>query len=203
MAVTIQLNKPYCTLLQLQKELKNTDADDEDAIKDWHHDCINRASRLIDEYCQRDFWFHDHSSTVLEVPARQVHGRRIDLDSPIITLTEIVIDGDVIHVDDYRFNVGDMAITYLAHVPFIDYEANTWLTLKGTFGYTIASSTQPPTDAKFPEGVRRACIIMAAAMTGDLRKEVQALDGTKVSLLDTSIPKEAKSFLQRHRRRFL
>jgi len=205
MAVTVPLNKPYCTLLQLQKELKNTDADEEDTIKDWHHDCINRASRLIDEYCQRDFWYHDRTSGgdgVLEVPKQYVKRRHIFLPWPIITINTITLDDTAWDAEDFRANVGESRITYYTDISFVDFEDNDWLTIDGTFGYTIADTTQPPTDATFPEAIRRACIHIAAALTGDMRKEVQALDGSKVSLLDTRIPPEAAKLLKRFKRRF-
>jgi hypothetical protein len=205
MAVTIPLNKPYCTLLQLQKELKNTDADDEDTIKDWHHDCINRASRLIDEYCQRDFWYHDNTADgegVFEVPKQYVCGQYIFMPWPVITINEIMHDDEEWDVEDFRANVGETRITYWTDIAFVEFEDNDWLTIDGTFGYTITDSEQPPTDAKFPEAIRRACIHIAAALTGDMRKEVQALDGSKVSLLDTRIPEEAAQMLKRYKRRF-
>tara|TARA_R110000803_G_scaffold39351_2_gene84941 strand:- start:79 stop:675 length:597 start_codon:yes stop_codon:yes gene_type:complete len=194
------LIKPYCTLLQLQKEIRNTDADDEPTVLAWHEDCINRASRYVDEYCRRDFWFHDYTTTALSLQKSQLQGNKIFMDWKIISVTELAIDGTAIQTDDYRADAGEIEIVYIGDVPFIAYEENS-VTVKGTFGYTITATTAPPDDVTFPESIRRATMLIAAAFSGDNRKEVVGLDGQKVSILDTRIPREAQTLMRRFQRR--
>ena len=199
------LSDPYCTLLQLQKEIKNTDADDESDVLAWHEDCINRASRMVDELTQRDFIYHDYSSDPLVVPPEWVCGRRIYLPWPVITLTQIVVDDEVEDNDDWKAFPGKVEIIGYTDWPKPDdyLDVEDLIQLTGTFGYVQGDgSTAPPTDPAFPESVRRATVLIAASLTGDNRKEVAGLDGSKVSLMDTRIPEEAYKLLRIRKKRF-
>ena len=193
------LNKPYCTLAQLQEKLGN-DSSDED---EWFQECINRASRWIDEHCHRDFWFHDHSSTLLTVERRWVTADSIFLPWPVITLTAITVDDNAEVLDqDWRFEVGRKEIVY-AGTKWPEHKIEDWIVLTGTFGYSITGLTAPPDDAAFPAGITHECIKIAAAISGKYRKEFVDLAGVKHSLLDDKIPKDVKMNLGRYRRHFL
>lgn len=192
------LVNPYCTLVQLQKEIKNEDADDDAAVLAWHEDCINRAARMVDEYCQRDFLFHDHSASKLSPKERWIVGKDLFLPWPVKTLTAVELDSEVQDTDDYRFDVGERMIHMSTAWPF-DTLDNTFIELTGTFGYGDGTSTAPPDDTTFPPNVTRAAILIAAALTGDHRKEHMNKEGQVQSLLTTDVPVEAKALLHRHR----
>lgn len=191
------LSNPYCTLGQLQKEIKNTDADSDADVLAWHQDCINRASRFVDDYTHRDFLFHDYSATALPVEPRWILGNEIWFPWPIKTLTELTVDTVAQSTDDYTFKAGKRKLVNVEDLPKVEYQSG-WVSVKGTFGYgTGADTTAPPVDAGFPHAITRATVLIAAAFSADNRKEVAALDGTRTSLLDTNISNEAYHLLNR------
>lgn len=193
----MSLSNPYCTLVQLQREIKNTDADSDDTVLAWHQDCINRASRFVDQYTHRDFLFHDYSSTALPVEPRWILGNEIWFPWPIKTLTELTVDEVAQSTEDYTFRAGKRKLVNVEDLPVVEYQSG-YVSVKGTFGYgTGADTTSPPVDANFPAAITRATVLIAAAFTADNRKEVAALDGTRTSLLDTNIPDEAIRLLNR------
>ena len=196
------LSTPYCSLLDLQDELKNNDSDTEADVTTRHENAINRASRMVDEWTHRDFTYHDHTSSMLTVEECLVVGDSIYLRWPIKTLTQVYIDGELKDAEDWKFEINKKRVQYISDWPAFPFDTSTFLQLKGTFGFTHADLTEPPTDALFPEGIRRATVIIAAAISGDYKKEVMGREGGVDQLLVTDIPKEAKILLRKYRRRF-
>jgi|SRR6185503_10888249 len=94
---------PYTSLAAVQQETKNRDSDKED----WFKECINNASRIIEEELRRDFRFHDHTSSALTVKSSWFAGQEIFLPWPILTLTEVKInEDDALSSDDYIYENG-------------------------------------------------------------------------------------------------
>ena len=187
------LYRPYCTLAQVQKETRNVDT----AQADWFRQCVNAASRAVEDFTRRDFWYHDHSSTALEVKDEWVAKSRIVLPWPIITLTEIEQEDDMVDSENYRFE--NRTIYGAEDWVSRDYEVT--LLVKGTFGYVITAETAPPTN--LPADLQRACVLIAAAWTAFNRKEVVGGEGGRESVLDTKFPAEATRLLNRYRTLFL
>lgn len=217
----VELSKPYCTLNEVQDECRQhaTEADVVDKIST----AINRASRAIDEMCSRDFWFHDHTSSALPVSRRQVVGASIFLPWPILTLTEIKENGFVVQANNYNFEAGTRQIEKVSTMLLGQIQGDPlqsaaydeeprWMmpgggntiTLAGTFGYALADTdpTKNPPPA-MPSRVRRACVLIASAWSGENRKEQVSPDGQKVNVLDVRIPPEAKTLLSKYVREFL
>ena len=193
------LNKPYCTLAQLQEYLGN----DQSSEDEWFQECINRASRIMELWCHTDFWYHDYSVTPLTIQRRWVVKDKIYLPWPIITLTRVLSEEtELTNGSDYRYEVGRKRIVYAGAIWPQD-KIEDWITVYGTFGYTITSTTQPPTDVSFPATLTQACVEIAGALSGENRKEVVDLSGIKQSLLDRKIPMSAQRYLNRHRTLFL
>lgn len=206
------LLRPYTARADVQRETKNSGSE----LDDWYDECINFASRWIEEKCKRDFWFHDHTSAPLKVHRRRVMEDRALLTYPILTLTEVRVfsdieqpdeDNDVWEADEYYFEEGERTLFAeeetdwrFAGSPgrFGSYPFRGFMWLKGTFGYPLASSdpdsTPPPT---IPAGIRRAATLVAASISAEQHKEQVGLDGVRVELLDTSIPKEAQRLVYR------
>jgi len=219
----------------MQREQSETGYDE------WFKDCINDASRMVEEMCKRDFWYHDHSSTLLLAKTLWIVGDIIFLPWPVKTLTEIQMDDVAIAADDWTYENNDVIrggakIFHTGGISWAGYnvieEGDTisnkyrsiegmaeqklfgvhkgpttidptlrTIKLKGTFGYTLANPTDTdtmPTD--LPGGVMRACTLIAAAMTGMNRKEVQGLEGGIESFTEYRIPKEAKDLLKGYTR---
>lgn len=194
------LERPYCIVSDVSSETQNSDAPDS-----VYEGAINLASRFIDEYCQTDFWFHDYSSTVLEVPRSWVIGERVTLPWPIITLTGLwvysdreigAVDDDKFDFDEYYFEVGKSKIETEGGV-FGVHPFKLNMELEGTFGYPIVDNETPP--ATLPQSIRRACTLIAANLSGENNKQVVGLDGVVSDMLDTRIPDEAKMLLKRYR----
>lgn len=188
------LTRPYCSLAQLQDHIGNADPDKQDLLES----AINRASRFVEDKTGTDFWFHDHSTTALTVNRRDVLGDQVLLPFPIITLTEVSNDGEVLveGVDnDYFFEVGERAIQGLAafgSIPFVG-----TLTVKGTFGYTLdtvdPTNLPPPT---IPGTINQAAILIASAYSGLWQKSVRSLTGGTDNYFVQDVPKEALTLLK-------
>ena len=175
------LLRPYTTRLEVQKETKNSGSE----VDDWYLQCINLASRFVEERCNREFWFNDHTSAPYEVERRRVLGDIVKLPFPIITLTELRVfsdindpndDNDVWATDEYYYQVGDTIVHAeaaqsglgVAGSPgyFGKYPFRGFLRIKGTFGFALATefadgfdadTTPPPL---LPPGVRRATTLI-------------------------------------------
>lgn len=191
------LLRPYCTLLEVGKETKNSAPENDD----WYRACINMASRWVEEYCHRDFWFHDHSETPYVVPRKYVLGDEVFLPFPIISLDSLVIDDKAWDVSTDIYLEDSRIVS--EETEFGDYPFRGKMEITGTFGYPLAEenseTTPPPT---IPSSVRRACIIVAAAISAEKHVEQVGLDGVRVELLDMRIPNEAKNLLSRFVVRF-
>lgn len=201
----VTLEKPYCTLLDVQSETKNSGTENDDL----YLSCINAASRYIDTYCRRDFWFHDYTTTAYRVPRGRVIGNGVTLPFSIIDLTEVryVADATVTPSSDhtlseieYYFEEGRSTISISSTVQ-INYPFDGRMEVYGSFGYNLSVDddgdpivTQPPYD--MPAAVRRAATIIAAAWSNERRVEQVALDGSRASLLDNSVNKEVFSLLE-------
>lgn len=206
------LLRPYTTLAEVQRETKNSGYE----LGDWYIDCINLASRYIEQKCKKDFWFHDHTSDPYKVDRRRVLYDKVFLPFPILTLTEVRVftdigepnnSNDIWGPDEYFFVEGENVIEaehefYWKYVGapgrFGNYPFKGFLWLKGTFGYPLADidpNTNPP--PTIPAEVRRAATLIASAFSDELHKEQVGLDGTRVELLDTRVPAEARAMLKR------
>ncbi len=195
------LERPYCSISDVSGETQNSDAPDS-----LYENAINTASRYVEEYCQTDFWFHDYSSTALEVPRSWVTKNIVTLPWPIITLTDLwvysdreigAVDNDKFDFDEYYFDVGRSQIRAEGGVFGEQHPFVLNMELKGTFGYPITDNETPP--ATLPQSIRRACTLIAANFSGENNKQVVGLDGVVTSMLDTSVPSEATMLLKKYR----
>lgn len=194
------LLRPYCTLLSVQQVTGNSEADGVEQILR----SINEASRLIEDQCETDFWFHDHTETALKVAQGSIVGKVAFLPYPILSLTEVLVDDLSIDLAETDFDVGKpylrSVITDWGSIPFTGK-----MLLKGTFGYILSDPpvlnglVQPPTNV--PESIRRAAMLMAAAMSGLWHRERVGIDGDKTTMLETRIPGEVDSLLKKWKRK--
>jgi hypothetical protein len=209
------LSTPYCTLPEAQAEAQNNDPTEAaDFIK-----AINNASRWIDSFCRRDFLYHNHSSTALQIPNHWSAGNTIYLPWPIITLTEITVtipNVEVLVVDplDYQFENSLFTASAKIHRSMRWIRAGAFygsgqrrlppkISLRGTFGCapvivsSVADYTQP--SASIPPDVRQACVLIAAVRSGRMRREIVDVTGQSRSVLLRNTPKEATDTLERYR----
>ena len=184
------LSFPYCTLEDVRNETRNIDPSIEETLKV----AINLASRSIDNITKRDFLFHDYSSEAYAVPDEFIYEKEFFLPWQIITLTEINVSGVTSHVfrQDYNFRIGSRRVRMRGKI--ITDEIEDYLEVKGTFGHEYSSEDSPA--ESLPQSVRRAATLIAAAWSSYNLKEQVALDGSKVELLDSRIPKEAMDLLK-------
>lgn len=188
------LLKPYCSVSDVQIETRNSDSANDNTYKE----CINAASREIDDFCLRDFWFHDHAASPIAIRPAWVVGKSIYFPWPIVTLTAITSAGAALDMASMMFFEGDREVECSSR--FESPSAGRPLTATGTFGYPLAETDPLKTaPATIPGGVRRACALIAAAWSGFLSRDRMTMDGQKVSLLDNRIPLEAKQLLARYK----
>jgi hypothetical protein len=216
------LVNPYCTVADVQLECQNDRADDVRKIIL----AINAASRWIDGYCRRDFLFHDHASTGLQVQRSWGAENKLFLPWPVITLTEATLDGTVLPAEEYAYEN-----PYLASGSTLTRAGAAWflgdrftadglipqklrplarvILLKGTFGYRMGQSGDPADDdAKVPSPdlpaeIVYACTVLAAVRSGLSRKQIVDQGGTVQSMTAKNVPKEIMDSLQRFRMRVI
>jgi len=111
------LVNPYCTVAQVQAEIRNTAA----AITTQLEEAINQASRWIDARLGRDFYQHDYSTTALVLTKWDdvAFGDIIFLPfRPVISLTEVKAITDVYVLGtDYTTTTGGRLISLLGDWP--------------------------------------------------------------------------------------
>lgn len=214
------LLRPYTTLEEVQRETKNSGTE----LDDWYRDCINLASRYIEERCKRDFWFHDYTGSEYRVRRSRVLEDKVVLPFPIISLTQVRVFSDILDpsdandiwkTDEYYYEVGEPTIHTEAETDwkftgapgrFGSYPFRGFLWIKGEFGYPLdaasdvtPSQVPPPT---IPANVRRACTLIAAAVSDEMHKETVGLDGSRIELLETRVPREVHPMLERYKDHF-
>jgi hypothetical protein len=210
------LSYPYCTLADVQAECRNSSTEFHDDLLA----AINSASRYIDEHCRRDFLYHNHASTALEIRPEWVAEDTILLPWPILTLTEIK------YADSYGTETVLETTNYRAEAPYLSRsgrilrsgrwfsrEAYTSVGLlpervfpmqprilaKGTFGYApVSGSETTAPSASIPSPVRRACTVIAAVWSGHSKKQVVMPGGGAESVTTKTVPKEAMDLLNRY-----
>jgi hypothetical protein len=220
-----RLVKPYCTLEDVQRETQNKDTDD---VPDFI-EAINQASRFIDDYCRRDFLFHDHTTEPLSVIPSWCASNVIYLPWPVLTVTEVSIsdgrgnvavlspDRYVIEnaprtstgkiIKDGRWKQGDV---YDASglIPQKVIKLPSRIQIKGTFGYAPFEDTTPPTpnfDANswpspsIPMQIRIAAAVIAGVRSGKARREWTDVTGTRQSTTVKTVPKDTMDSLNRYR----
>lgn len=215
------LEKPYCTVEDVQAELQNTDADDAVQLID----SVNAASRWIEDYCSRDFWFKDCSTAgnELEVAPDWCAYNIIYLPWPVITLTKITVDDVEVPTTDYGYKnpqpgTGCTSKIYregarwmageqrnnVGLLPERVFTMPTVIKLTGTFGFALSQAGDPPADVvtvpppTLPQSVRRACTVIAAIWSGKSRKEIIDFSGNKQSLSQKDIPQATMRLLDRY-----
>lgn len=188
------LVNPYCTVEQVQDELRNRD----DALTQEIERAINSASRQIDRWKGRDYFFHDYSSNPLILRGGMMQGlfagRYLLLPySPVITLTSLSVNDDAqAEGDDYVWAAEDFKILNL-NCDWPTRSTSDKITLVGTFGYYQESESDVPRG--LPAEINKIAITIAAALSGHNQKEVTSVDGTKVQVYDKNIPRAAEVLL--------
>lgn len=182
---------PYCTLSEVQAEIRNYDAN----INDKLISAIERATAYIDEYCRKTYQPVDRVSVPFRVPSPCVAGKSILLPFPVRELLSIE-DGDqhgeALTPQTVEWHSGSTRITAPRNL------VNP-VNIYGTFGGESSNNAQePPLD--LPAGIRRAAVLIAAAFSGEYNRERIDINGERQNVLETWIPKEARELLNRYAR---
>jgi hypothetical protein len=205
----VTLVNPYCSVEQVQEELRNESDDIVEAIET----AINQASRQIDKHKGRDYFFHDYSDTdaPLVIYSGMADGafyrNFLNLPyTPIIDLTSVTVNGTLWTVDVDYIRQTTRLVSINGHWPTSGIPSGSpalyssgcssvpaKVEIVGTFGYFQADHSQVPTG--LPADLNRAAILIAAAHSGHNQKEVVGVDGTKSAVYDKNIPKAALAIL--------
>ncbi len=189
------MTNPYCTVAQVQAELRNSNS----ALSSQIEDAINQASRWIDDYLRRDFYQHDFSLTPLRVSKwdQAVFDAVLFLPyRPVIELTAVK-EGDTALTADVDYIVKEGRLIRLGQNWYVGEPPDEDIELTGKFGYAQASAAVVPTG--IPEQIVRASILVAAAFSGHNQKEIVGLDGSKEQVVDKAIPKTVFDILGKRR----
>jgi hypothetical protein len=183
------LAKAYCTVAQVLADIRNAAAPTAEV-----ESAIVAASRWIDGYRGRDYLFHDHSASPLEIwggdPGLS-EGELIVPFDPILTLTAVNVDGvPWVLGTDYRV---DGAFRLIPLAGWFPVARTSVVKLTGTFGYIET----PAASGVFavPDNVNRAAVMLAGTLSGYQRKDVVALDGNITTVADRNVPPQVFTLL--------
>ena len=199
------LVNPYCSLAQLQGELKNADT----APTAWLEDCINQASRYVDEWRGRDYYQHDYSTNALLIRGgieSRVYGETLELPYwPVIQLTEVK-DADTVLVAETDYVLvqtgDDMRPDELIRVEAewgTGIVSGECIAIKGKFGYAQASSSVVPTG--IPGNITKATSLLAAVFSNLYQREIISADGMRDRISSNTIPPQVATLLGNRARR--
>ena len=181
------LLRPYTTVDDVCAEMRVSSGEYTTKITD----AINLASRWVDDFCGRDFWYHDYSTSAYETKCFDC---TIVLPWPILSLVSVEARG-VVYSDEIYWSDRTIDVGYHSDV-FSELMRWEFVRVFGTFGYALQQSspnTNPP--VSIPASVRRATTLIAAAWTGEYRVEQVGLDGQRVSVAESKVPSDAKLLL--------
>lgn len=208
------LINPYCTLADVQHEASNIDLADAGGMEDM----ITRASRWIDDYCHRDFLYHDHRTIPLEVEPSWVAGQRIYLPWPVISLTEVTLDGIALDSNLYRIESTRSSATgvilrdkdWYAESPRDGVGTGavkglpTLIKLKGQFGYAQATTNPTTTPSPdLPSAIVQATAVAAAVFSGLVKREFVGLSGERTATVLREVPKGTLASISRYVRQLV
>lgn len=189
------LKNPYCTVEQVQRELRNSD----ESLVPEIEEAINAASRFVDATLGYDFAQHDHTTDPLLLywTSRYIAGCQLWIPYPNIqSLTRVSVAGV-----DFMPGVDYVATSRrLARIDGRDWlpeGAAYAVEIYGLFGFPQTSETDVP--AGMPEHIVRATILLAAAFSGHNQKEFVSADGSVMHITDKAISKTVWDILQPHR----
>lgn len=173
---------PYITVEELVEELKGampdetTDEGKLDAVK--FNRAIESASRLVDEYTQRDYFLHDYVTVpiILDQFSQGVFDDKIFLPhDPVLSITGLTV-GTEAYVADTDYSVDlKQGIIHSLRGKWYPSRPDGLVKIYGTFGYAQADPEDVP--AGLPGKVIIATRVAAAFLSGDARKEFFPIDG--------------------------
>lgn len=203
---------PYISLVELCDELKrplpanesNLSPAKREALEDELKRAIDRASRWVDDYTRRDYYFHDYSVVPLVLDERSpwVFGEEIMLPWPVLDLDRIdhgttTLTGGT----DYTSGIsGSDSGTIYSHIgAWHITRPDGLLTIFGQFGYRQESAPGVYSSAVVPAGlpakVTEATRKVAAAFSGHWRKEIIDPEGGAHQVAMNEIPSEVYKLL--------
>jgi len=189
------LENPYCTVAQVQEELRNRD----ESLVPVIEEAINHASRFIDSVLGYDFYQHDHTTNPIKIYGCSrwavadmiwipyLHIQRID---KVVWQEEEQVPGE-----DYVL-VGRRLIR-VDELEWLGDDKTDCVEIYGLFGWPQTASTDVPKG--MPQEITRACIMIAAAFTGHNQKEIVGPDGSVMHITNKEIPKAAWDIIGQRR----
>ena len=209
----VELFKPYCTIDDVKAYIRNSEYDD-----GFYAQAINQASRMVEKFTQKNFWFHNHRVTPFR--PKDIFENKVFFPFPIRSISSLTIDGYAVTSDSYHYVsvldsvesrnyyiemefVSEADLTNLAGVRLLNEDPNQTpkkVLVKGEFGYRVGQNDEFPIDPLFPAEVRRATTMIAGTLTDQFRREVVDKEGNKQNLLETMIPYDAIKLLKMTKR---
>ncbi len=200
------LYNPYCTTSDVTGHTKNSDLGTQTL-----ETAINLASRYIEEYTSRLYHSYDYTAGFRVSNMDFLNGTHIYLPFPVINLVSITVQGASIPSANYSYAVKPSTYKHRSYIELTTtttYDflsqtsevASTDAIVYGTFGFSAVDGLSVPDDTQFPAGIRRAATLIAGVFTEMKRGEQVALDGSRVAIAEYTIPDEAHSILNMHKR---
>jgi hypothetical protein len=205
---------PYCTLEEVQQETRNDEVENDEVFEE----AIVRASRFVDEHCNRSFFYREFTELAPYVVPKHlvVAEDKLILPFRIRELVGLKVNDDVLDPTTYDYDEYSAYLLSLQdmHTMRVEmwHEQRTYLkndnkrmtvTVWGSFGYTNSTGgsghnpeNHPPSD--LPSAIRRATILIAAAFSGLNTHDYVDMSGARQNVNDNKIPSEAIKLLEKY-----
>ncbi len=186
----VTLLRPLCSVAQVRAELGNQEVNIEEKLMI----AINTASRYVEDVTGRDWVLHDYTSSPL-VLRRNAGNAILDelLFLPLAPVVEVLSIADdyegLTDHDDFEVDAKTGIVTRIGS------RWGTVVTFTGKLGYEITAADVPPVG--LPGNLCMAVVKIAAAWSGEMRRENVGFDGKKTLLADKRIPTDAYDLLCR------
>lgn len=189
------LLNPYCTVAQVQEELRNSD----ESLVPVIEQAINQASRYIDALLGYDCFQHDHTTNPLRLywRSRFVAGDQLWIPYPHVQRIDKVVADGVQLTDGTDYVVAGRRLMRIDGLDWLDEGTDEAVEIYGKFGWPQESASDVPVG--LPEHFTRACIWIAACFTGHNQKEIVGTDGSIITITDRTIPRSVYDLLLPHR----
>lgn len=198
---------PYCTIEDVWRETRNAGPE----LTEKYIDCIDLASRYVEDYCRRDFKYHVYEGDdFYRVNQRAVLLDEVYLPFPILELNGLWVhdhgkapaEGQAWESSDYFYTESQTASrssirTANNSLQFGEYPFRQVMSLQGKFGYTKEAGEI--ISSKLPSSIRKATAVIAATISVERRLEQTNLEGNRIELIELIIPRDTFDMLKRFR----
>lgn len=161
------LTNCYCTLDDVVTELNKSDSPNA-LFQARAHKAINEASRLIDDYCETNFYKQDFSTTFYDLRYKDhvKESENLYLFLPLASITSIEEDDTILTANQYVLD----GLARLIRVDATSGDPRDWgskVRIKAKFGYLDPNACSASGWSSLPSVIRKQCAVMSSYLMGE------------------------------------